>query len=421
MNLKVTNENYCATIVKVHNIVKLDNCDNVVGFPIYGYQAIVSKDTQIGDLGILFTAEVQLSEEYCKQNNLFRHSNLNIDTTQKGYIEDNRRVKAVKFRGHTSSALFMPLSSLMYIFAASPENINSLFKEGDSFNEIEGIEICKKYVIKVPREKGEQKARNITESLVESKVFPQHFETDNYHKNVNKYQNDDTVIITQKIHGTSARFGKVLFKRQLTIIERILKWLGVKVQTHEYDYVCGSRRVIKDTVGKPSFYETDVWAQHLELIKHVIPEDYILYGEIVGYAGDKAIQGGYSYGYSQGNSELYIYRIAIVNNHGIACDLSWEQVKEFCNTNALKYVPELWQGKHKGFDIELYKEKILSEINPDCLPVDKGSPEEGICIRKDGIIPYVTKAKNSSFLHMETAQLDKGEADTESQESQQQA
>ena len=77
MKLDVKNKNYCATIIKVHNLLELENCNNVVGFPIFGYQAIVGKDTKIAQLGILFTAETQLSEDFCRENNLFRKKELN--------------------------------------------------------------------------------------------------------------------------------------------------------------------------------------------------------------------------------------------------------------------------------------------------------------------------------------------------------
>ena len=64
MNLKKpVNENYAAVVTTIRAINKLDNCDNVVAVPIFGYQAIVSKDTQVGDLVLVFTAETQLSDE----------------------------------------------------------------------------------------------------------------------------------------------------------------------------------------------------------------------------------------------------------------------------------------------------------------------------------------------------------------------
>jgi len=109
---KPLNPNYCATVVAIKNKLDLAGCDNVVGTTMFGYQAIISKHIEIGTLGIVFPAETQLSEAYCAENNMYRHAENNRDKTAKGYIEDSRRVRAIKFRGHVSNALFMPLNSL---------------------------------------------------------------------------------------------------------------------------------------------------------------------------------------------------------------------------------------------------------------------------------------------------------------------
>ena len=66
---------------------------------------------KVGDLVLVFTAETQLSDEYTKANNLYRDTTLNADPEKKGYIEANRRVRAIKFRGHRSDALVMPVET----------------------------------------------------------------------------------------------------------------------------------------------------------------------------------------------------------------------------------------------------------------------------------------------------------------------
>jgi len=62
--LEPENSNYAAQVVEIKSLTDLAGCDNVVGTPLLGFQAIVGKDTEQGDLGIVFTAETQLSEEY---------------------------------------------------------------------------------------------------------------------------------------------------------------------------------------------------------------------------------------------------------------------------------------------------------------------------------------------------------------------
>ena len=239
---KPENGGYCATVVKIKNIIPLENCDNVVATSIFGFQAIVDKSVQIGDLGIVFSAETQLSDEFCYNNNLYRHGDRNLDQSQKGYIEDNRRIRAIKFRGNNSNCFFVSLSSLLW--AATMSDLATL-KEGDEFDELNGKKICQKYVVFVPTPRNcVSQKKNF--SRVEAKHMPEHIETDNFHKWGDTVPDDKQIIVTQKIHGTSIRIGNTFAKRKLNIFEKILRFIGVPVSEVTHDYIYGSRKVIKD-------------------------------------------------------------------------------------------------------------------------------------------------------------------------------
>ena len=82
--IKLTNANYNATVVEIKTLVQLENCDNVQAAIIMGNQVIVSKDTKIGEIGLFFPVETQLSKEYLSVNNLYRDSKLNVDKNKKG-------------------------------------------------------------------------------------------------------------------------------------------------------------------------------------------------------------------------------------------------------------------------------------------------------------------------------------------------
>lgn len=421
MKLENKNPNYCATIVRIYNLVELEGLDNLVGMPTMGYQALMSKDHNVGELGVLFTAETKLSDDFCYNNNLYRKEDLNKDKTAKGYLEYSGRVKALKLRGHVSSALFMPLSSLSYLGVKATD-----FKEGDSFTHINGVEVCCKYVIKFPNEGKSNKVKGKTKrfSRIDALLFPEHQETDNYWRNIGNINDDDWVVVTDKLHGTSARFANTLVKRKLSWKDKIAKFFGIKIQETEYDTIAGSRRVIKDIKGSDNFnhfYDVDLWNHHLKLIQHLIPENWIIYGEIVGWSShNKPIQKNYTYQIPTGKSVFYVYRISVINSKGLTVDLSWKQVKEFCKNNGLLCVPEIWQGYHKDFDESIYmNKKFVEDLGlTQCLPLDKNAPcDEGVVIRIDGIKPYLLKAKSPEFLLHETKQLDSGEADIESLES----
>jgi len=415
---KPANSNYCATVVELKAIIPLENCENVVATPIFGFQAIVSKDAKVGDRGIVFTAETQLSDEFCFYNNLYRHADKNKDEGQKGYIEDNRRVKAIKFRGNVSNCLFLSLESLSYI------NVDlSLLDVGDEFDTLSGKDICKKYVVEYSGRKREFVATEKKFVRVEDKHLPQHMDSSNYFKWSDTIDPSSTVIVSQKLHGTSVRIGHTIAKRKMKLVERIAQKLGASILPHTYDYVYGSRKVIKD-VNNPyqnHFYETDIWSEQGKKLQGLLPENYLVYGELIGHTSDgKEIQKNYTYAIPQRQTELYIYRIAIVNHQGNVTDLSWDQVMEFCKKNGLKHVPELWRGKKKDLKIEDYIDKRFFEMgyrNTLYLGVNEDIVDEGVCIRVDELSPVIMKAKSPRFFEHETKLLDKGEVDLESSQS----
>lgn len=420
---KPQNSNYAATVVQIKSIIPLENCDNVVATPIFGFQAIIQKSVQVGDVGIVFPAESQLSYDYCHHNNLHRHGDRNKDQTVKGYVEDNRRVRAIKFRGNESSCFFMSLESLSYLL--SPAEIEELRQNvGLEFDTLNGQEICRKYVVPTRGGQRVQEVKKVNRR-VDDKHMPEHIDTDNYHKWGDTIPGDKQIVVTQKLHGTSVRIGHTYVRRKLTILDKVAKFFGANVLEVEHDYIYGSRKVIKD-VNNPfqnHYYGSDIWTKAGDNLKGLLPENFIVYGELVGWVDDKPIQKNYTYGVDFGQSELYVYRIAIVNHDGYMTDLSWDQVKEFCNHNGLNHVPELWRGLKRNFKVEhwmnlRYRENLAGKSGSVAVPLSHpDTVDEGVCVRVDGLRPRILKAKCSKFFEYETALLDTGEQDVESSQS----
>ena len=421
MKLELLEPNYCATVVQIDRLFPLENCDNLVGFNVFWFTAIVSKDTKEWDVGIVFTAETRLSEEFCKQNNLYREPTFNADQTKKGYIEANRRVRAVKLRGNKSSALFMPLVSIDNIgWCASAK-----LEIWNSFNSIDGVEICKKYFVPTRQSAYANKVKGKEKKFIriDNKTFPEHLDTENYRKNKDKYQDYSLVNVTQKLHGSSGRFWLVKVRKKLKWYEKLLKKLWVRIDETEYDYIYWSRKVIKNwniiEWENTGFYASNIWKVVLERYKTALPKDYILYGEIIWWTEwGWPIQKDYTYDLSQGECELYIYRIAIVNEDGVSVDLTMSQIRKFCMMGGLKHVPILRVGYHKDFVAEERIDKTFHPNYDEAVPLCKTSPcDEWVCIREEWLQPYVTKAKSPMFLEKETKDLDEGVIDTESLES----
>lgn len=410
------NINYSATIIKIKSLIQLEGLDNLVAAPLLGYTALVKKESMnVGDLVVLFVAETQISEKHAHENNLFRHGNFNKDQSIAGYLDDNRRVRAIRLRGNPSNALVMPLESLAWTGIKISE-----LKEGDTFDELNGKEICKKFVKQV-KATGPKNVSVVEKNpRVDKKFMPEHIESLNYWRNKRLIKGNTFVTVTQKLHGTSVRIGNTLVNRKLNILEKILVALSLsKIVQREYDSVYGSRKVIKD-INNPNhnhFYSTDLWTETGKKLDGILPDGYIVYGEIVGYVGDSPIQKSYTYNLPVGNNELFIYRVAQINDQGIQVDLSWEQVKQFCKNNGLKHVPELWSGRHKNFNVDEFMDIAYHPKFKSALPLSSDSPvDEGICIRAEGITPIVLKAKSPLFLEHETKMLDQEEVDIEEEQ-----
>ena len=181
---KPKNSNYAAVVIEIKTLVQLEGCDFVQAAIIFGNQVIVSKDIKVGDIGLYFPLECQLSHEFVSNNNLYRHPELNVDQNKKGYFDDNRRIKCVKFRGHKSEGLYMPLSSLEFIvFKQSEEKFPKLswipselgIVLGLEFDELNGIEICKKYIVQPQKTHTSRNSPKIKKGSMKSKLVEGQF------------------------------------------------------------------------------------------------------------------------------------------------------------------------------------------------------------------------------------------------------
>lgn len=432
--------NYSATVIKVPKVRKAENSDRLYIIDALGMTAIVDESwvAREGELALIFPAEVQLSLPFAAYNNLHRHPALNLDPSVAGYLEDSRRVKALKLRGNISNGLVLPLDSLGPVMdKADVYWSRGVFEEGQVFDTFAGEEICRKYVIETKAAgltRGESQQKKAFRR-VDTTYLPEHYETGQWLREEQTVPDHVEVIVTQKLHGTSVRLANTVVKRQLTWLEKIAQKLGVAVKDHDYDLVAGSRKAIKDpnNEGQAHYYGKDIWTEALGVYGDRIPKNHIVYGELVGYTSDGVpIQKGHTYDLAVGEYELYVYRVAVITEDAELIDLSWNQVKAFCQRHGLKNVPELLRCKKGLLYIPAFEEvdfwakhqQNLADGNehvsynetPVKLSAGGTGADEGIAIREEsGMVPNLYKFKNKSHYEYETKQLDTGEADLESQ------
>lgn len=415
MNLKVYEEskNYTATVVRMKTLDPVPWLDNLVRTTVFGNDCLVSKDSDQNKLYLFFPAETILSPSFLAMNNLFRHSERNSDPSSKGFFEDSGRVKALKFKGIISTGFVIPITSLMFLAGKRVSELH----EGDEFNEINGIEVCRKFVKPVQVSGG--KGGKATRKLVRfDKMIPNQFRfhesTANFYKFMETLNPNGEAVITNKLHGTSAVFANVLVNRKLSRLEKIARFFGAKVQETEYDLLYSSRTVLKNRYitkdNNLGFYWEDIWGVVMSEIAKKIEKGITIYGEIVGFTpGGSAIQKWYDYGCQGGEHRFFVYRITSTNVDGEVMEFDWEAIKRYCERYSLNYVPEI--------EIKLIEDIALSLpcwLEIDCDMSRNKVPAEGVCIRLcDSDKFEVYKAKSKRFLEYETKMIDEGVEDME--------
>jgi hypothetical protein len=427
------NSNYNAVVVKISNLHKLDGLDRLLGTNIFGNQVLVGTETKEGDVGLYFPVESQLGEEFCQANDLYRRKDETTGKPAGGMFDQNRRVRCQKFRGHQSMGFWIPINCLEFVW---PKNEIPLLEEGTELSEIEGLIISQKYI---PRGNkgglggGPKQGRKGRSSKVVDGQFHFHFDTSHLGKNIHKINPEDVIAITWKFHGTSAIAANVLCKPKLTRWEKIKSFIFGWEYENYYDYLYASRRVIKNEFheDKLHFYGYDLWTTvGQENFGDKLHKGETVYYEIVGFTKDGAyVQKDFDYGCDIKYLpvyKVYVYRITQTNVDGIITELQWNQVKQRCTELGVNYVPEIFYGKAKELlpNIEQHwQENFLSMLqklyvyDQDSAFCDNKVPEEGIVVRKEGFGVECFKLKSFRFQEYETKQLDNGEVDMETEQS----
>lgn len=424
-----------AIICKLPELQDIEGADRIKSATIFGETIIVSTDHKKGELGILFDCETQLSHEFCSKNNLYRHSEHNVNKTKEGYFQDNRRVRPIRLKGVKVSGFWMPITSLQYIEAKSGRTISGL-EVGVQLDEVHGEKICEKFVTKSTQsaKSGNKQGRVSKKDLVPT--FKEHFDTDHWLRGNHLIKDDDFLTITEKLHGTSFRCGNMLTLQKTSWWKKLF---GIETPP-QYKFVVGSRRTVKSIEGEEinnqHYYSEDLWTEICNReFKGKLEKGEAVYGEIVGYTpSGTPIMGTHSnsklkpfmdkkeykefintYGetteFNYGcvpennlgvNNEVYVYRITRQNEDGETIDLTWEQVKQRCEQLGVEHVPELFNFQ---FDSG-YKDHYFTVINQILDKDSKKFPmhlKEGICIRVDNgsLTPKILKHKAYYFKVLE--------------------
>ena len=453
---KKANQNYLAKVIRIDNLVPIQGANKIQKTFIHGDQCIISKTVQLNDLCIYFSLESTLSKSYLSWSNSYQNSTLNRDTTVKGFFCNKGRVKPLKLMKGTQTSVgyIVPVSSLQEWLEHEKGTKLSIDWEklvNTEFDYYDDIFICKKYTSiqerneKQKLESTKKDKKIVKESKLVENQFKLHSDTPQLGKNIHTVFPEDIISITAKLHGTSGVFSKLLIKTQLKWYEKLLVKFGINLVQTAYGNLYSSRKVLKNAyfdgaknkqIADRGYYKQDIWGVVNEDLKEYLEEGMTLYGEIVGYlpGSNSMIQKNYDYSCEEGKYKFYIYRITTTTPNGSVVEWDMNSIQQWAKEKGLLAVPLYYYGPasqlFKDLDNSPNNEEELSEWQNqflqkmkdtylegnDTLCVNKVY-NEGIVLRREGIILDSMKCKSWNFLNMESVQLDSGIVSIEDEQS----
>lgn len=441
---------HVAFVVKVNKLEKHPNADRLMIATFFGNSTMVDLNVKEGDIGIYFPIDLQLSEEFCTQNNLVRRKDENGNNIG-GYLDpDKRNITAMRLRGSKSEGLYLPLSCLRYIYGEAEIPLHV----GDKFDVLDGHEICRKYI---PPVKPERRAIKNGNRIRKKKVplaplFLEHAETEQLAYNMEAFHAGDQIEITLKMHGTSQRTGYLpVFKGyKRTFLDWLLRRDGKPI--YDWGYVTGTRRTVLDNFDG-GFYGSNAFReQHAKFFEGKLHKGEEVYYEVVGYTdtgatimgiadnrktknkefikqyGEKTVfsygceptgkkvlygiddEGSFSIEQPRPQSDFYVYRMTMTNEDGHVVEYTPDYMRYRCEQMGAKTVPVFWQGylnepddwTKETFNPGEFVKQIAEEFYDGPDPIGKTHVREGVVIRIVNRPKFTAyKHKNFSFKVLE--------------------
>ena len=234
-------------------------------------------------------------------------------------------------------------------------------------------------------------------------------------KKINKKDRYDLTVSTTNnffannilIHNTSAVFANIPTLRPLKWWEKMLVKLGANIDNKVYDIVYSSRTVIKNKYinleSNEGFYGEDIWKVVAKEIGHLIPKNWTIYAEILGFTPNgNSIQKGYDYGCKQGEHKFYIYKISVVNPDGKVIYLTDKQIEEWCEKVGLLYKDTfIYYGKANEIYSHLFDDYIQTYSDADLITYEESEEfPEHIDQFRIAFLKYLEKTYNEKDCYM---------------------
>ena len=421
---------HCGYVVKVENLRPHGNADRLQIATFFGNDTCVGLNTVLGEIGIYFPTDLQLSVEYCNKNNLVRKKDENGNNIG-GYMDpDKRNVTAVRLRGERSDGLYMPLSSLEFT-GVNMDDLNV----GDTIDIVNGVEICRKYIPRGNKRRGGVQSegnRTRKKKVPVAPLFAEHADTEQLAYNLAAFKPGDQIEVTLKMHGTSQRTGYLptLKGYKKSFLDYILRREGTPI--YDWGYVTGTRRTVLENYEGGYYGDNEFREQHSKLFEGKLHKGETVYYEVVGFTntgtpimgsssntklndkdfikqyGDTTV---FSYGcYPDGKkrmhgkdelghffideeapqSDMYVYRMILTTEEGHVVEYTPDYMRYRCEQMGVKtvplfekfYIPNENELNTMGISAGEYVKEIVNKyLNTDPDPIGKTHIKEGVVVR----------------------------------------
>lgn len=279
---------YQAIVAPISALRPIPGRDKIQVATVAGHDVIVGIDHKVGDLGAFFPSDGQLSDEFCRAERLYR-KDPDTGLPWEGYFEESRRVRTIKMAGQYSWGFWVPLDKLAWTGVA-PETLTP----GLTFTHLNGKLVCEKYYSRATRER----IKTASQKVVRAKTtydLNEHYDTPQLRYSIGSIPDGAKIYLTEKLHGTSGRTGRVPAHKVLTRFQvwfnTLMAWLfganAPHFDTWDYAYVSGTRRVNLDPTEEvdKGYYSGTKFRKviHDEIVKRGLRKGETLFYEIVGF------------------------------------------------------------------------------------------------------------------------------------------
>lgn len=358
-------------VVRVDEILPHSNADKLELARVADWVCVVGKGQfKAGDSAIYLPIDSVLSEE--TEAAIFRDSKIKLH---------HRRVKTARIRGLVSQGLLTDLPRFPSLSTA---------KVGDDVAGVLGVTKWE------PKQDLDLKNAAGAKKKGTRKATNPNFRKYTDLENIKWYgrmalQEGEEVVMTEKIHGSSARAGIVPAVAD-TWWKKVKKLFGL-LPSHEF--VFGSRNVQLHN-GNPrgvvSYYGEDIWGRWVAdySIANMLSPGEMVFGEIYG----DGIQKGYAYGHTNGARRFAVY--------DVQKDGKWlhhDELTEWCRVRGLPMVPVLYRGPYSKQALDAATNGPSTVCEPHLQPVREGAVVRPVQEREaPGLGRVVLKSVSADFL-----------------------